>query len=63
MKTMKENGNVQYALKYYYSNSASVYIFVTSVKVRTLLENTFENTVTVIVKVIIEEVREFLIPA
>jgi hypothetical protein len=36
---------------------------VTSVKVRTLLENTFENTVTVIVKVIIEEVREFLIPA
>jgi hypothetical protein len=25
------------------------------------LENTFENTVTVIVKVIIEEVREFLI--
>jgi hypothetical protein len=35
---------------------------VTSVKVRTLLENTFENTVTVLVKVIIEEVREFLIP-
>jgi hypothetical protein len=35
---------------------------VTPVKVRTLLENTFENTVTVIVKVIIEEVREFLIP-
>jgi hypothetical protein len=27
------------------------------------LENTFENTVTVIVKVIIEEVQEFLIPA
>jgi hypothetical protein len=40
----------QYALKYYYSNSKSVFIFVTSVKVRTLLENTFENTVTVIVR-------------
>jgi hypothetical protein len=36
---------------------------VTSVKVRTLLENNFENNVTVLVKVIIEEVREFLIPA
>jgi hypothetical protein len=54
---------VQYALKYYYSNSTSVFIFVTSVKVRTLLENTFENTVTVIVRVIIESVRVIFIPA
>jgi hypothetical protein len=49
----------QYALKYYYSNSKSVFIFLTSLK---LLENTFENTVTVIVRVIIEKVRVIFIP-
>jgi hypothetical protein len=42
---------VQYALKYYYSNSTIVFIFVTSKKLRTLLDKKNKNTVTAIVRV------------